>query len=283
MKFTKKVTALAMALSVTAFSAHAATGIVATDGLNIRSAPSVSSSVVGRCGTGSTLEISEYLNGWYKVSYGNGVAYVSSDYVSVKVIGEGLVNYNGDVYLRSVADWDAAASEKICNGTELSVTAVTGDFYEILYNGNIRYIPAVCTNVRRDTLVDREIMTGELAQCSLQVAAQYLGTPYVYGGTTPAGFDCSGFTMYVYSQLGISLPHSSKSQASCGIEVSRDELLPGDLVFFNTTGSGISHVGIYAGNGMFIHSPLSGSSVCYSSMNTPYYTGRFVTARRVAR
>lgn len=283
MKFTKKVTVLAMALSVTMFSAHAATGIVATNGLNVRSAPSVSASVVGRCNTGNTLEISEYLNGWYKVTYGGSNAYVSSDYVSVKVIGEGLVNYNGDVYLRKTADWNAAAAEKINNGTKLSVTAAIGDFYEILYNGNIRYIPAVCTNVRRDSLVDREIAVGGTAQRCLQVAAQYLGTPYVYGGTTPAGFDCSGFTMYVYSQLGISLPHSSKSQASCGVAVSRDELMPGDLVFFNTTGSGISHVGIYSGNGMFIHSPLSGSSVCYTNMNSPYYSGRFVTARRVAR
>ena len=282
MKFTKKVAALAIAISVTTFGAYAATGIVATDGLNIRSAPSTTASVVGRANTGSALEISEYINGWYKLNYNGGTAYAASDYVSVKVIGEGLVNYSGDVWLRRKADWNAGAAEKINNGTKVSVTAVTGDFYEILYNGNIRYIPAVCTNVRRDALADREVVGGAQTRC-IQVAEQYIGSPYVYGGTTPAGFDCSGFTMYVYSQLGISLPHSSKGQASCGVAVSRDELIPGDLVFFNTAGSGISHVGIYAGNGMFIHSPLSGRSVCYSSMNTPYYTGRFVTARRIAR
>lgn len=114
-------------------------------------------------------------------------------------------------------------------------------------------------------------------------AAEYLGTPYRYGGSSPAGFDCSGFTKYIFSQFDISLNRSSSDQYSNGVAVSRDELLPGDLVFFNTYG-GISHVGIYCGNGKFIHSssPSSGG-VIYSSLSEKYYAPKYVGARRVIR
>lgn len=97
----------------------------------------------------------------------------------------------------------------------------------------------------------------------IQYAAKFIGTPYVWGGSTPSGFDCSGFTMYVYAHFGIRLPHSSKAQAGYGTAVSRADLQPGDLVFF---GSPIHHVGIYVGNGYYIHAPRTGESVKIAPM-----------------
>ncbi|MBQ3054239.1 MAG: C40 family peptidase [Clostridia bacterium] len=283
MKFTKTVTTLALALVVTTFSVSAATGIVTTDSLNIRAAASTDSAVVGKAYTGYALDIKEYSNGWYAVNYNGTTAYASADYVSVDTLGEGLVSYDGLVYLRKTADWNAPLFEKVDNGTKIKVTSVVGEFYEVLYYGNIRYIPIVCTNVRKDSLADRSIITSSLAQRSVDIAARYLGTPYVYGGAKPTGFDCSGFTMYVYSQLGISLPRSSSAQAGCGVPVDKSQLVPGDLLFFNTSGAGVSHVGLYAGNGQFIHSPLPGRSVCYDSLDTGYYTRTYMFARRVTR
>jgi peptidoglycan DL-endopeptidase CwlO len=108
------------------------------------------------------------------------------------------------------------------------------------------------------------------------IAMQYLGIPYVYGGASPAGFDCSGFIMYVFAQVGISLPHNAAAQYGYGMPVSRDQLQPGDLVFFN----GLGHAGIYVGGGSFIHSPHTGDVVKISSISG-WYASTWVGAKRL--
>ena len=108
------------------------------------------------------------------------------------------------------------------------------------------------------------------------IAMQYLGTPYVYGGSSPSGFDCSGFIMYVYAKIGVSLPHNAAAQYGYGTPVSRDQLQPGDLVFFN----GLGHAGIYVGGGSFIHAPHTGDVVKISSMSG-WYSSTYVGARRL--
>jgi cell wall-associated NlpC family hydrolase len=108
------------------------------------------------------------------------------------------------------------------------------------------------------------------------VAMRYLGVPYVWAGSTPRGFDCSGFVMYVFAQIGVSLPHSSYSQFGMGTPVSISQLQPGDLVFF----SGASHVGIYIGSGQFIHAPHTGDVVKISSLSG-YYSSAFAGGRRI--
>ena len=108
------------------------------------------------------------------------------------------------------------------------------------------------------------------------IAMQYLGTPYVWGGSSPSGFDCSGFTMYVFSRVGVSIPRTVSTQYGAGVAVSRSELQPGDLVFFN----GLGHVGIYVGGNQFIHSPHTGDVVKISAM-TGYYDSGYVGARRI--
>ena len=109
------------------------------------------------------------------------------------------------------------------------------------------------------------------------IAMQYLGVPYVWGGASPSGFDCSGFIMYVYGKMGISLPHHAASQYGMGSPVSRDQLEAGDLVFFN----GLGHVGIYIGGGSFIHAPHSGDVVKISSLSDSWYAQTYVGARRL--
>jgi cell wall-associated NlpC family hydrolase len=109
------------------------------------------------------------------------------------------------------------------------------------------------------------------------IALGYLGTPYVYGGASPRGFDCSGFVMYVFAQLGISLPHNAAAQYGAGSPVSRSQLQPGDLVFFD----GLGHVGIYIGSGQFVHAPHTGDVVKISSLSESWYSSTYVGARRI--
>ncbi|EQK39744.1 nlpC/P60 family protein [[Clostridium] bifermentans ATCC 638] len=114
----------------------------------------------------------------------------------------------------------------------------------------------------------------------VDLAKSKLGCKYVWGATGPNQFDCSGLTSWSYKQVGINIPRTSKEQSKSGKSVSRKNLIPGDLIFFNTSGKGVSHVGIYVGNGQMIHAPNSSKPVKYDSIDSSYYSSRYVNARR---
>jgi hypothetical protein len=114
---------------------------------------------------------------------------------------------------------------------------------------------------------------------AVSIAKKYLGVPYVWAGASPKGFDCSGFTMFVYAKLGIQMPHSSSDQWHMGFRLEKDQLKPGDLVFFHPGPGGPGHVGIYVGNNSFIHAPHTGDVVKISKLTGSYATGYVGAAR----
>jgi cell wall-associated NlpC family hydrolase len=115
----------------------------------------------------------------------------------------------------------------------------------------------------------------------VSIAAGLLGTPYRYGGESPrAGFDCSGLVFYSFEQMGLKVPRTAADQRKAAERIGRGDLEPGDLVFFRSSKGRVDHVGIYAGEGRFIHAPNSGSVVSYAYLDDPYYRTHFVSAGR---
>lgn len=138
--------------------------------------------------------------------------------------------------------------------------------------------PAVASNCTESQ--NKKLAASVVETRILDVAKPYIGTRYRYGGTTPKGFDCSGFTRFMFGQFGVELPHGSRSQVVLGKPVKREELRPGDLVFFDIRRRGrVSHVGIYLGDSRMIHASTH-LGVVVDSLNDPYYARHYYTARR---
>lgn len=139
-------------------------------------------------------------------------------------------------------------------------------------------------NEVKKTLSRGETSTKSLASGNksdlISYAYDYIGKPYVWGAEGPRSFDCSGFTKYVYNAFGVNLPHYTGSQIGEGSSVSRSNLKQGDLIFFNTDGP-VSHVGIYVGNGEFIHASSGSRKVTVSNLGQSYYDSRYAGARRI--
>ena len=122
--------------------------------------------------------------------------------------------------------------------------------------------------------------SSEMGNKIVAEASKYLGVPYVWGGTTPSGFDCSGLVQYVLRDLGIDISRVTQTQCKEGQPVAKGDLQPGDLVFFESNGD-VHHVGIYIGNGQMIHAPRTGDVVKIQDMNTEYYSSTYYCARRM--
>ncbi len=190
----------------------------------------------------------------------------STDYDSY-----GKVNYGDTLTALALVDgWYQVSYPQAESGTAY----ISGDYISLTVPAERASAPVAYGTTSASSAGERIV----------QIAEQYLGIPYVYGGSTPAGFDCSGFTSYVFKQMGYSLYRSSYQQINNGVPVSKSELQPGDLLLFKKQGaSRIHHVGIYVGDGMMIHSPQTGDVIKYTSIVSGYYNSCYYAARRIVR
>ena len=274
----------AMLLAATALAADIATGAGCTTGssLRLRAEPSTSASVVTTLDKSVAVAIlDDSVDGWYKIAYNGSTGYVSADYLNVDqdniFTTYGRVNSDG-VNVRSDASTDSSVLATIEEDAIVTVNGLVDGWYDVTCEyGTEGYIRSDFLDLTESSSSNSDIAA---------TAKQYLGTGYVYGGASPRGFDCSGFTMYVYSQHGYSLPHSATSQWQSGLGTrvySISELQPGDLVFFNSGNSSkrATHVGIYTGNGQFVHASTSTTGVIISDLNSSYYSSTYVGACRL--
>lgn len=300
---------LAASLTINAGAASFGVGVVNADALHLREAPSTSSASLALAPTGVQIDVLEdAIDGWYKVQYNGKTGYMSADYLVVTTLngeaateetvdeqetpetqepqyGNGKVTLNsGSLNIRAEASTMGARLGTIPNGAVVALTDYEDGWYYVTYDDISGYISKdyVVATTEPVTVVEHGVTGADV----VAKAKEYLGYPYVYGKAGPKSFDCSGFTSYIYKLMGYSINRTASTQLNGnGTPVAREDLQPGDLVFFRdySCTKSASHVGIYIGNGQFIHasSSRSASGVKISSLSETWYANRYVGARRI--
>lgn len=224
------------------------------------------------------------------------LAFVTVMSTMVAASGSGVITASA-LRVRSEANTTSGILGLIPNGATVELLEQEGDWYLTNYSGFMGYIHSDYVEVTKE--ISSIVTDGEDSMSTVSGAAaadktraevadlacDLIGCRYVYGGASPNGFDCSGFTMYIYKQFGFSLPHTASGQMAYGEKVSKDELKPGDLVFFrdtSITSKAASHVGVYIGDGQFVHASSSRTGyVKVSNLTDSYFNGIYAGARRL--
>jgi len=309
--------------------AIADSGTVNATSLNVRQKPSILSSITGSLSRNTLINTLAKEGDFYKINYKGKTGYVSSAYIKIakKTTATTSVasTYNekygqitaSSLNVRAGAGPTYPVTGVITHGSKVTIYGSLNGFYKIIYKGKTSYISSLYVKVTgvkatainspsRGTLpveqsaqyiknglqYDLDINLNSLVSYS----KTFLGTPYLWGGTSPAklntsgkylsgGFDCSGFVQYVYKHFGMNLPRITMDQINKGTSININNLISGDLVFFTTnlaSPNEVSHVGIYIGNNKFIHCPKPGDVVKISEL-TAYYKDNFVIGKRVIK
>lgn len=237
--------------------------------LNVRETPSADSSMVGKMPKNAAGEILETLDGWYKIQSGDVTGYVSADYL---ITGEEAAARAEEVKqtiatvktptlnVREEPNTECSILALMPQGEELNVLEDLSGWVKVDLDNTNGFISKDYVDIsvqlpKAMTMTEVRYGNGvsDVRVNLISYATQFVGNPYVWGGTSLTnGADCSGFTLSIFAKYGVYLPHSSKAQANCGTRISASEAKPGDLFFYGS-GSSISHVAIYIGNGQIVH------------------------------
>ncbi len=284
--------AASMIVGASAIELKTGIGIVESNGLRLRAKPNTDAEILANAAYGDNVVIIREVDGWYLVDYNLQIGYMSADYITFKErenidLGYGVVE-DASVNMRDTPSSDGELLAQLTTGETAYIIGLNCGWYKVQYEGQTGYIRSDLLALTEPPRYNSTNSVGEapvvetVGQQLVNYAYNFLGTPYVWGGTSTSGFDCSGFTQYVYAQMGYSIKRTAQQQYNNnGYEVF--DLQLGDLVFFSNTysSSGVTHVGIYIGDNQFIHAANSGSGVKITSLSDDYYAARYVGARRI--
>ena len=267
------------ALSVSAYATSIGAATVTADALKLRTEPNVSSRVMKLSPQGSLVVVGTKINdGWYRVVYQGATGYMSSDFLNFSEKLEGDfgtgTTYGTDVPLRDSVSQESNVVSVFDDGTEMQILGVFGGWYKVKYGGQTGFVFSDFFSLNGGVIESP-------GQKIVDTAKQYLGTPYVWGGSSPRGFDCSGLVNYVYDQCGYSINRTAASIYENGAYVETTELQVGDAVCFSSYSNYIGHVGIYIGDGQFIHASSGSGLVIISDLSESYYKSHYFGARRI--
>ena len=294
---------------------------VSTQALRLRGEASTSAKVLDTAAEDEVVVVLEQVGQWYRVNYNLKEGYMHSSYLTIATKENAELGYGrvtaAAVNLRHKPTTASASLETLPKGTKCYILGVNEGWYKVIAQEKIGYVRSdylLLTEVPYENKASEQIpkffrlgkstgltpsaaaisgkasnpsAAGTVAVSGSAIVAEaqkYIGAPYVAGGASPSGFDCSGYVYYVLQNLGLNPARTPSSQwTSLGTAVSKEDLQPGDLVFFITASSGaVSHVGIYTGSGQFLHAPNSRSTVSYSSLTTGYWATHYCGARRLS-
>lgn len=251
-----------------------------TNYLNVRETPSTDASLLGKLPMNAGCEILETLDGWYKISSGDVTGYVSAEFLltgdaaneRAKEALATVATVNADkLMVREQPSTESAILNRVAQNEDLEVAAVLDGWVQVNITGTTGYVSADYVTVHNTlpkgvTLEELNAQAEEASESTgisvVEYAKQFLGNPYVWGGTSLTnGCDCSGFTMRIYEHFGYSLSRTSAAQSGNGKRVSLSEIQPGDLLFYSYGGS-IGHVAMYIGGGQIIHASTERTGIC---------------------
>ena len=271
------------------------TKVVSVSSLNMRSGPSTSYNIIEVLTKDTQVEVISVEDGWAKIKYNSKTGYVSNQYLSNSAPSSSsetsttkYVVANVGLNVRKGPSTSHAVVTTLANGTKVTVKSTSNGWSKITTGNITGYVSSSYLTSKKPSSgssSSSDSSTSTSASKLISYAKKFLGKPYVWGAQGPNGFDCSGFTYYVFkNSAGITLPRTSSMQSKYGTAVSKSNLKPGDLLFFDTVGSnngGVTHCGIYIGNGQMIHAASGQGKVVINNINSSYYVNAYVNARRV--
>lgn len=286
-------------------------GIVeARSGLRLRAKPSTSAEIITTAYYGDNVVVIRKVDDWYLVNYNLHIGYMHGDYLTVKErenidLGTGSVDASL-VNLRKGPSTSTSMLDQLKSGEEVEIFGFNCGWYKVRYENQVGYIrsdlvallekPANNTGIAASSSNNgssassgsssnsngssTSSSSSDRGQEIATYAQQFVGYPYVYGGSSPSGFDCSGFMQYVFAQFGYSINRTATAQLANGTYVEYNDMRPGDIIYFGY-GSTASHVGMYIGNGQFVHAQNSSTGVVITSLSESWYANRYLCAHRI--